>query len=866
MMIPSVLLVMILGGWYLNNLEKASFEQRVRDNAELISAFSASSCEYFKKELLPALQDVTDEYIVEGMSAAYMTTAIMDRLNEHMPGYTYHQPTTNPLNLQSKADDFEQSIIDTFNAQPELEEFSGYQTGQFYIAKPIVSESSCLECHGAPENAPIEIQTLYGIEHGYNWPVGEVVGAMMIRVPADQLQNAMATRVRVIALVFILLSIIIIAISYVIFGRLVTTPISCISNELSMIASKPDASLCLKGAVPGEFQTLTFTFNEMATQISNHTREIEKQVQERTSELNEEVTKHKTTAQQLRKLNTAVEQNPTIIMITDLEGNLEYVNPSFTRVSGYTKEEALGANPRILKSGERSQDSYREMWKTITAGGLWQGEFHNKKRNGDTYWVSAVVSGIRDEDEVITHYLAVEEDITERKLQDVFLEEARTSAEREASTDKLTGLPNRMIFLDRVEEAIKRGMRHGNRFAVLFFDFDRFKVVNDSLGHSVGDALLCNIAALFRQELRQTDTAARFGGDEFVVLLDGLEQWSDAALKAGRLLAVFAAPHDLNGHSVTSTASIGLVTNEHAYETADKMIRDADTAMYQAKDAGRGRVVVFDENMHKQAVHRLALEDDLRSALKNNELRVKFQPILELESGKITGFEALARWVHPDRGLISPVEFIPIAEETGLIIDIGDWVLREACRHLADWNTRLGLDNRLSVNVNVSKRQLLDTDLINNIIRCVDDFDLHPSDLKLEITETVIVDDRSNIKQVLAQLRERGFQIAMDDFGTGLSSLSMLHEFPIDILKIDQSFIRAMDGERSLLAVVASITTLADNLGIETVAEGIERIQTIGALQSIGCTYGQGFLFAKPMSPEVVEKYLLGTLDEKRIA
>jgi len=270
--------------------------------------------------------------------------------------------------------------------------------------------------------------------------------------------------------------------------------------------------------------------------------------------------------------------------------------------------------------------------------------------------------------------------------------------------------------------------------------------------------------------------------------------------------------------------------------------------------------------MHQQAILRLLLEKDLQSALENDELHVVFQPIIALDTGEVLGFEALARWVHPERGMVSPVEFILIAEETGLIIGIGNWILRESCRHLADWNTRLGLDKRISVNVNVSKRQLLDADLIEDISQCVEEFGLQPGDLKLEITETVIVDDRSNIKQILIQLRDRGFQIAMDDFGTGLSSLSMLHEFPIDILKIDQSFISAMDGERSLLAVVASITTLADNLGIETVAEGIEHLQTVSALQSIGCTYGQGFLFAKPMSPEVVEEYLLGTLDEKKIA
>jgi len=522
-MIPSLLLVMILGGWYLNHLQRIKFENDVRDNAALVSAFSSANRDYLKQDLRPVLQDLTDTFIIEGMSGTYMTRVVMDRFNHYMPGYKFNQPTTNPLNLMSKANEFEQNILDTFNAQPDLEEISGYQTidesENFYIAKPIVSEQKCLKCHGKPESAPVEIQERYGVENGYNWPVGDVVGAMMIRVPTDHLQDAMVAQMNAIIIVFVLLSLVVTGMACLYFGRLVIVPISSISDEISMMALKPDASLCLKGSVPGEFQKLTLIFNEMAAQISSHTREIEKKVQVRTTELSEEVVKHKKTMLHLRKLNAAVEQNPTMIVITDLNGVIEYVNPSFTKSTGYTKEEAIGQNPSTLKSGELSQERYQDLWETISEGDVWQGEFHNKGKNGEYFWESATISGIRDEDGITTHYLAVKEDITERKLQDMLLEEARLAAEHLASTDKLTGLPNRMIFSDRVKEAIRRSSRQGNKFAVLFFDFDRFKVVNDSLGHDLGDALLCDIAALFRQELRQTDTVARFGGDEFVVLL-----------------------------------------------------------------------------------------------------------------------------------------------------------------------------------------------------------------------------------------------------------------------------------------------------------------------------------------------------------
>ena len=427
-----------------------------------------------------------------------------------------------------------------------------------------------------------------------------------------------------------------------------------------------------------------------------------------------------------------------------------------------------------------------------------------------------------------------------------------------ATTDSLTGLSNRTVFMDRLDETMKRSNRDDSRFAVLFFDFDRFKIVNDSLGHEVGDALLRSIARVFRNSVREPDMVARFGGDEFVVLLSRLSEWSEGKEKAERLLHEFAELHDVAGHRIVSTASIGLVTNEHAHQSAADMLRDADAAMYRAKEDGGARIVQFDRAMHERAMSRQSLESCLRFALEDNQLRLVYQPIVSLETGIVSGFEALIRWDHPDRGVVSPIDFISIAEETGLIIDIGRWVLHTACRQIADWNRRLGLEERLSINVNVSKRQLIDSPLVEDVFECLRENDLLLEELKLEITESIISDDRFDVIPLLVELRERGVQIVLDDFGTGVSSLSALHSYPIDVLKIDQSFVRSLDGDRSLLAVVASITALAGNLGISTVAEGIEMEDTIGALQSIDCTWGQGYYFARPMTPVDAEAYLLG--------
>ncbi len=479
---------------------------------------------------------------------------------------------------------------------------------------------------------------------------------------------------------------------------------------------------------------------------------------------------------------------------------------------------------------------------------------------GHTVWMLCRGAVVRDEQGRAIRVAGSMADITEIK-------DAQGKLRKAAEHDRLTDLPNRELFKKHLEQAIHRAEFDTEfKFAVLFFDFDRFKVINDSLGHSVGDALLIDIASQFRRGLRKRDVAARFGGDEFVVLLRDLRDYDEAHQTADRLLTTFAKPHDLMGHSVTSTASVGLVNNAQGYTNAEDMIRDADAAMYQAKEAGKARVVVFDQVMHERALSRLKLEGDLRIALEGEQFRLVYQPIVELNTGEVSGFEALLRWDHPVHGTISPDEFIPIAEDTGLILSIGKWVLRTSARQLADWNHRLGLGCRLTVNVNISKRQLLTSSILDDALGCMREYQLQPGDLKLEVTESTIADDRSDVVPLLRLLRGHGFPIVMDDFGTGVSSLSSLHEFPIDVLKIDQSFIRVLDHDRSLLAVVASIALLAENLGILTVAEGIESKDIVGALQSIECTWGQGYHFARPMSPADAEAYLLGTCKKKRSA
>jgi diguanylate cyclase (GGDEF)-like protein len=428
------------------------------------------------------------------------------------------------------------------------------------------------------------------------------------------------------------------------------------------------------------------------------------------------------------------------------------------------------------------------------------------------------------------------------------LEYANEKLQETAEHDGLTGLANRNVLEATLNEELKAYHEiPGKQLAVLFFDFDRFKVVNDSLGHATGDALLCSIADRFRAQLRKEDLPSRFGGDEFVVTISSADSEAEVFAAADRLLKIFEEPHIIDGHRIVSTASIGLVFADPRYTSAAEMIRDADAAMYEAKLAGKGQIVVFDEKMLKDAKWRLCLEEDLNEAVIRDQLRVMFQPIVELEDMTITGFEALIRWEHPELGIISPVDFIPIAEDTGQIVDVGAWILRESCDQIVIWDRELGLDGTLSINVNVAKRQLIHPDFLATVKFVLTSTGLAPHRLKIEITESTAIDPRHDMSVVIDQIRELGVLIAMDDFGTGHSSLSLLHKFDFDILKIDQSFVQGMEESRDMSAVLHSIIALAQNTGMRVVAEGAETSAQVACLISHGCDMVQGYYFAKPL-------------------
>jgi len=447
--------------------------------------------------------------------------------------------------------------------------------------------------------------------------------------------------------------------------------------------------------------------------------------------------------------------------------------------------------------------------------------------------------------------------------------EERTSQLRRAAThDKLTGLPNRALFNDRLVEAVARaaapagdvGRRTPYAFAVLFLDFDRFKVINDSLGHEYGDLLLVAIARRLEAAVRAAagaaagdplTTVARLGGDEFCVLLGGAGEVADATAVADALLGAFDAPYLLRDREVHSTASIGITLSTLGYDRAEDLVRDADNAMYRAKSGGRNRYVVFDQQMHADALMRLTIESDLRRAVARGELTLLYQPIVRVEDGRMTGCEALVRWDHPQRGRMNPAEFIGLAEENGFIGELGRWVLLRAASQLAEWTRRFDEAATLTVSVNVSRRQLT-PDFAQTVREAVRTTGVDPARLILEITESTLVSDPQATRAVLQELRDLGVGLYLDDFGTGYSSLSCITSFPLDGIKLDQSFIRESRGRRDRIALLSAIVTLARNLGLTHVAEGIETLDQVALLNAIGCTHGQGYLFSRPVAAEQI--------------
>jgi len=443
--------------------------------------------------------------------------------------------------------------------------------------------------------------------------------------------------------------------------------------------------------------------------------------------------------------------------------------------------------------------------------------------------------------------------IAEQERISVQLQESKDHFRRAAFHDALTTLPNRALFTENLRFVIERAKNHEDyQFGVLFLDLDRFKNVNDSLGHTIGDQLLIAMARRLESCIREGDIVARLGGDEFAILLDGISNATEASAMARRIQDRLSSPFNLSGHEVFTTTSIGIALSSTGYDHPENMLRDADTAMYRAKAQGKACYEVFDKGMHTHAVYILQMENDLRRALDREEFRVVYQPIVALDNGQLAGFEALIRWQHPERGFVNPADFIPLAEDTGLIVPIGLWILRKACQQLAKWQWQVADNRDLFMSVNLSSKQVAQPGLVTEIQDILEETDLEAKQIKLEITESAVMGNAEMSARLLKRLQALGVQLSIDDFGTGYSSLGYLHRFPVNTLKIDRSFVGRIGEAAENIEIVRTIVSLAENMGMEVVAEGVETLSQLTQLRSLNCRYGQGYLFSRPIDAESV--------------
>lgn len=533
----------------------------------------------------------------------------------------------------------------------------------------------------------------------------------------------------------------------------------------------------------------------------------------------------------------AVTQTGDALLITSVTGVIQFVNQAFERTTGYSWNEAIGQTPAIVKSGAHPPEFYADLWRTILAGQIYRGVITNQRKNGDIYHEDKTITPILDDNGNISHFVATGRDVTARIISNACLE-------HQAHHDPLTGLPNRSLFLDRLAQALRRGQREEGKVAVLFIDLDRFKAINDRCGHDIGDQVLIRVAERLQSVVRDQDSAARIGGDEFAVILEGLKALPDSDRVASTLVAAFESPLEIGGLAIDIGASIGIATYPEDGDGIDMLLRRADVAMYHAKQSGRSTYAHFRVVMEGDGIEDRSIAMSLAGALANGEFEIYYQTIVDPRDQRAVALEALLRWHSPLHGEVPPSRFIPMLENSTQIVVVGKWVLATACRHVKMLEQAGNAGMVLAVNL--SGRQLRDKNLLLDVETILGDSGLEPWQLQLEIGESVLIDDALAAGQILTALRSLGIRLAIGNFGTGYTSLSHLRHFPIDTLKIDRSLIAEVETSADALWMIKTIIKLADSLGIESTAEGVETAEQLAMVTALGCSWAQGYWFNRP--------------------
>ncbi len=560
-----------------------------------------------------------------------------------------------------------------------------------------------------------------------------------------------------------------------------------------------------------------------------------------------DISQHREAELQMQKMSSALEQSADMVLITDSSGIVEYVNPAFEKITGYSFDEVVGGSANLLKSGKQSAGFYKTLWQTILAGEVFKDIVINKKKNGDLYYEEKSITPIKNGQGQIINFVSTGRDIT-RRMEN----EERLSFM--AHHDALTELPNRILFMDRLKQALAHARRYSRKVAVLFIDLDRFKNINDTLGHDIGDNMLMQLAGRLSKCLRQDDTVARLGGDEFAVLLNDIDSEQDVSKLAKLILHDLEQPFEAGKRELFITASIGISLFPNDGGEAVTLLKNSDMAMYKAKDLGKNNYQFYSADMGARALQHLTMENSLRRALEREEFLLFYQPQVNTETGEVTGVEALIRWQHPELGLVPPNDFIPLLEETGLIIPVGYWVIVTACRQLQVWH-EAGFPE-LAMSVNISGRQFHARDFIDNIKSFIRENKMPVGMMEMEITESILMENQQSTIAALDALEKMGFKIAIDDFGTGYSSLSYLRRFRVDTLKIDRSFVRDVTDNPDDAAITSAIVAMAQSLKLKVVAEGVETPQQLAFLQAHNCQYVQGYLFSRPLPADELLAFL----------
>jgi len=639
-------------------------------------------------------------------------------------------------------------------------------------------------------------------------------------------------------------------------------PAEMIGRPMAALYLHPDGraqflkALAAAGGDLRDYEAALRHKNGSAVWVSTHSRDLYDEQGQRIGieGVVRDVTETKAAHEQMRKLSSALEQSADIVMITNAEGVIDYVNPQFERSTGYSRAEAVGGTGRLLKSGRQGPAFYRTLWETVQSGQPFSEVFVNRRKDGTLYFEEKTISPLKDSQGRITHYISTGKDVSERI-------QVQERLQHMAQHDALTELPNRVLLLDRLRQALARARWRRRLVAVLFVDLDRFKTINDSLGHEVGDQVLQRVADRLNRSVRDGDTVARFGGDEFVVLLDDVANDDDIRGVAQKVLDAVVPPLEVAGRQLYLTASLGVSLYPNDGEDSSTLLKNADIAMYRAKESGKNTYRFFSPDMSVRALERLALESSLRRALEHGEFVLHYQPQMDAVSGELIGVEALLRWQHPDLGLVLPSDFVPVLEETDLILPTGAWVLNAAWDQLAAWRAEGWPSFRLAVNL--SPRQFEHKSFLPTLRDALDRHERQAGLLEIEITEGVLAQHTDSVRETLEAIRALGVRVAIDDFGTGYSSLSYLRRFPVDTLKIDRSFIQDIPHDADDCAIATAVTALATSLKLEMIAEGVETEAQREFLIAQGCRQMQGLLFSRPMPAAELSRWMRSTRHQR---